>query len=77
MSNRKVMDLPAICSFILGFDRVTGHNRSGQHQSSARLRSLKAGTVSLAGGDGGPPWCGTEDKPTQGHCEFSVQVAGR
>ena len=48
MSNRKVMDLPAICSFILGSDRVTGHNKSGQHQSSARLRSLKAAQFHLS-----------------------------
>ena len=48
MSNIKVMDLPAICGFTLASDRVMGYTKSGQCQSSARLRSSKAGTVSLA-----------------------------
>ena len=78
MSKRKVMDLSATCSFTLGLDRVMGYTKSGQHQSSARLRSLKAGTVSLADvGEAGPPWCGIEDNPHGAIVISSVQVAGR
>ena len=48
-----------------------GYTSFGQRQSSARLRRLKAGTVSLADGDeAGPPWLGIEDKPAWGHCDF-------
>ena len=76
MSNIKVLDLPATCSFTLGSDRVTGYTKSGQCQSSARLRSLKAGTVSLADvGEAGPLWRGIEDKPTWGHCDFQCPVS--
>ena len=71
MSDIKVMDLPTTCSFSLGSDRVMGYTTSGQRQSSARLRSSKAGTVSLANvGEAGPPWHGIEDKHACRHCDF-------
>ena len=65
MPKIKVMDLSATYSFTLGTDRVTGYTKSGQHQSSSRLKILKAGTVSLADvGEAGPLWHGIEDQPT-------------
>ena len=65
------MDLSATHSLTLGSDRVKGCTKSGQRHSSARLRSLKAGTVSLVNvGEVGPPWCGIEDKTAWGHCGF-------
>ena len=55
-----------------------GFTKSGQCQSSARLRCLKAGTVSLADGhEAGLSWLGLEDKPDGGTVISSVQVASR
>ena len=71
MSKKKVNEitcylLPATCYLRLGEG-----TKSGPHQSSARLGSSKAGTVSLADvGEAGPPWCGIEDEPAWGHCDF-------
>ena len=60
MSKIKVMDLPATCSFTLGSDRVMGYTKSGQCQSSARLRNPKASIVPLVDVGGGArfPWHG-------------------
>ena len=78
MSKRKVMYLPANCSINLGLEKAMGVTKSGPHQSSARLSSLKTGTVLLASvREAGPPWHGIEDEPTWGIVISSVQAAGR
>lgn len=71
MSKRKVRDWSTTCNIILGSERALEVAKSGPRQSSARVSSLKADTVSLARvGEAGPPCCGIEDEPPQGHCDF-------
>lgn len=72
------MEIPTICSITLGSERAIGVTKTGFHQSSNRLSSLKAGKVSAANvGEGGPSWCGIEDKPHGGILSSSVQAEGR
>lgn len=64
---RKVMDLPATWSLV----REMGVPETGGCQSSTRPRTSRAERVSGACADGaGPPWCGTEDKPTLGYSDL-------
>lgn len=60
-------------SIALGLENVIWVTKSRPHQSSARLISSKAGTVSLASvGEAGPPRHGIEDEPIGWHCDFLV-----
>lgn len=64
VSTRKAMDLPTTWSIILGSVRVMEVTKSGQHQSSTRLRSSKARRVLDAGiSEAGPLRHGIEDEP--------------
>ena len=52
-------------------ERVTDITKSGLCQFSARLRSSKAGIVSLSNvGEAKPPWHGIEDEPAWGNYDF-------